>query len=165
MTIEKPCFTIRNGYWNPVRKCYKVKFPNAIELLSGDTLKLVIRVPRTIKGKYYEYLIPDIDSSNWGTGGFAGWEETVDFDGYVRGTEGCQNLVSSGAEVGSDSNPDTARLHCGWIEFFVEFGIDKNLGDVCEFEYSLCFRQVRLISKTKECECDRLKQTEQILYK
>lgn len=161
--VEKPCFTIRNGYWEPVRKCYKVKFPNAIELKKNDEIELTIRVPRTIKGNVYEYTIPDYGAT-WQGGNFATWQMSVDMDAFISGTEGCQHLTAgSDDDSGSDAH-ELARLHCGWIEFYAKFTVGVNLGDVCEFEYSLCFDKQRLTSNTKECECDKEKESESILY-
>lgn len=150
--VEKPCFTIRNGYLDPVLKCYKIRFPNAIELKAGDEFSICIRVPRTIKGNKYEYLIHEnVDTENTYASVF------------IRGTDDCQKFDHDDSTDAADVTTE-ASLDCGWLQFKLDFTLTEDLGDVCELEYAICFPTLKLTSLTRECECDELNEQERILY-
>jgi len=110
----------------PLLKCYSVTLPNPVSFISGDIIRVSIKIPMNIFGQKYGYSLENLDDSV--NGKSAGLR--------LKSSTGC-------LDVNTELKIDQ---FCGWIIIKLEHVVDstEEICNLCEISYSICFDPVKL---------------------
>lgn len=120
---DNAIFSIRDKYLLSITSCHKIKLPDLMELKSGDTLKITLKLQRFIRGNKINYEIP-LNTT------IANGKASI----KIKGNENC---------TGNDEIL-SSETSCGSINFSFEHEISDDLGYVCDFDYAICFDPIKL---------------------
>lgn len=143
INFEKPCFFINNHFIKPILKCYNVVLPNPVSLeidSPADKLRIRIKIPKQVFGEKYGYDLENIvselkqDENNFGAGL------------RLKSSDGCQNFTKC---YGVDLDIED---YCGWITITIHHEVDKDICNLCEIGFSLCFEPVKVTTLYGECK-------------
>lgn len=140
--MEKPNFTIKNGYFSSILETRTLNLPNPITLTSDNEIGIIIRIPRQILRCKYGFEIPVNDQSV---------RPPITYFNNATGALKYNSsnkiiTIPAGVIVNNDSPG------------YVEFGISKsgndpgeNYFDLCSIDYSIIFDAFKLKTLYSGC--------------
>ena len=146
--FDKMALNINNGYMTPVPNYYEYKLCNTLSLITGDTIKLSITVPKQLTGCANGYEIPVTSFVN------------LVASLKIEAVNHCDTYsLTTTPTLGNSVN---VVDNCGWLTFELTVVLPYDYNDICMFCYSICFQGLRLTSlygkcRKINCDCKRKK--------
>lgn len=132
INFEKPCFFVNNHYISPILKCYSVRLPNPVSLISNDKISVKIKIPTNIFGEKYGYSLEKLSNDI---------STTIKGSIRLKSSNGCDNHELA---YNTEDKRITITDYCGWIIIDLSYTLEKEICNLCEISYSFCFDPVKI---------------------
>lgn len=138
MNVETPCFFVINNYLKPIEKSYEINLSNPVSFGINDLFSIKLKIPKQIFGSdnWIELINLDKELENL-RGGF-----------QFKSSDGCLN-------VNNDVNIDIQDI-CGWFVINISYRFQKEICNLCNISYSICFDPIKVKTLKGSCHNKRI---------